>query len=86
MVCDFRSLVCYSYLEVQGDLVSSLMTPITHIVTLVIPLLTHLLSPLEPPSSPLNFEPFRVQGSRMLLRQVKGTTRAQTNMEAEIGS
>ena len=39
------------YLEGQGDLVSRLIIPITHIVTLIIPLI-YLLSPPDPPSRP----------------------------------
>ena len=39
-----------SYLEGQGDLVSRLITPTTHIVTLVIPCRTNLLSAPDPTS------------------------------------
>ena len=41
------------YLEGHGDVVSRLITPITHIITQIIPaspLLTFLLSPHDPPS------------------------------------
>ena len=40
----------FGHLEDQGDLVSRFMTPTVHIVTLVIPVLAHLLSPPDPPS------------------------------------
>ena len=38
------------YLEGQGDLVSRLITPITHIVTLFITIINYLLSRSDPPS------------------------------------
>ena len=40
------------YLEGQGDLVSRLITPRTHIVILIIPVINHLLSPPDPLSNP----------------------------------
>ena len=42
----------HPYLEGQGDLVSSLITPITHIVTLVIPLINLVTKSPDPPSTP----------------------------------
>ena len=48
------------FLEGLEDLISGLITPITHIVTLIIPLLSYLLSPPDPPN---------IVGSRTLLFQ-----------------
>ena len=39
---DTRSLDYGSYLEGQEDLVSRLITPITHIVTLILPIISRL--------------------------------------------
>ena len=39
------------YWECPGDLVSRLISPTTHVVTRFIPLLTHLLSLPDPPST-----------------------------------
>ena len=44
------SAVRKACLEGQVDLVSRLITPIIHIVTLIIPIITYLLSPPDPPS------------------------------------
>ena len=41
------------YVEGQGDLVSRLVSPITHIVAVII-LIISLLSPHDPPSKPLS--------------------------------
>ena len=41
-----------AYLEGQGDLVSSLITHVSHIKTQSSPLLTYLLGPNDPPSKP----------------------------------
>ena len=41
------------YLECQGDIVSRLITPMTHIVTPVIPLINLLTKSLDPPSRDL---------------------------------
>ena len=55
------------HLEGQGDLVSWLIiTPITHIVTLVIPIINRLLSPADPPSNPLTIRILEVSRSPAL--------------------
>ena len=50
------------YLESQADLVSRLITPITHALTLVILISNYLLSPYEPPSK---VQVVRVRASRI---------------------
>ena len=40
-----------SYLEGQGDSVSRLITPITHLVTLIIPIITPVTKSPDPPST-----------------------------------
>ena len=43
--------ICIFYLEGPGNLVSRLTSPITHIVTSPIPVLTYLPQPPDPPST-----------------------------------
>ena len=49
---------CY-YLEGQGDLVSRLITPITHIVTTILPIINLLTKSPDPPSK---LEPEKPEG------------------------
>ena len=48
-----ESLRTPEYLEGHGNLVSRLITSISHIIAPLSPLLTHLLSPHDPPSKPV---------------------------------
>ena len=43
-----------THLEGQGDLVSRLITPITHIVTLIIPIISLFTKSPDPPSKSLD--------------------------------